>query len=88
MPNQGHFTAGVERIAHLLNTTALQKGATAGFLNIFTGMLVWDSSTLKFHRSNGSGFDVVVDVDTAVATASLRTLGTGALQISAGNHSH
>lgn len=44
--------------------------------------------TEHLSRSNGISWVNIAPVDPAAAIAGLRTLGTGALQISVGNHGH
>ncbi len=90
MANQGHWQNGDIATPDKLNSGQLQKGTTASFDDAFTGMEVWDNSTGKVHRAKGDGlgWEAVIDVDAPVSTGSLRTLGTGAQQAAAGNHTH
>ena len=52
------------------------------------GRTYHESNTRKVDLDNGSSWATIIDVDAAVGTPSLRTLGTGALQAAAGNHGH
>lgn len=83
----GHFKR-IPPIVRWLNSTLLQKGTTATFRAKFTGLFVWDDADNKAYYSNGTTYETVLDVDAVAATPSLRTLGTGSQQASAGNHSH
>jgi len=47
-----------------------------------------DARTPTAHKSTHEGGTDAMTVDAAVGTGSLRTLGTGALQAAAGNHTH
>lgn len=88
MPNQGYFDKYVPPRSIFLNLLFLQKGDIGDFDDQFTGMWVFDTTTMLHHRANGLSFDVILDVDASAATPSLRTLGTGSSQAAAGNHSH
>lgn len=72
-----------------LNKAFIQVGAIADFDPVDNkGMRVYDPDTGKIHRSDGTVFDPVVDVDTVATVASLRTLGSGAQQAASGTHIH
>ena len=53
-----------------------------------TGRIFIASDTYKVYRDSSSTWVVIIDADPAIGVAGLRTLGTGALQIAAGNHGH
>jgi len=102
MPNEGPFSGSptpTRITAEQLNAAYLQKGLKASrpvSNNDNKGGLYWATDTNEILRSNGTGtggdlsdgWDIAVKVDAVAATASLRTLGTGATQASAGNHTH
>lgn len=88
MSISGHWQEGYPPLKIWLNTGLLQKGATADFRSKFQGMWIWSNADGKHYYTNGSGFEVMFDVDATAATPSLRTLGTGGQQASAGDHSH
>tara|TARA_R110000824_G_scaffold17485_3_gene70852 strand:+ start:1827 stop:2099 length:273 start_codon:yes stop_codon:yes gene_type:complete len=64
------------------NTTANRPAAG------FVGLLFWSTDDKILSRDNGSSWDNLITVDASAGTPSLRTLGTGALQIANGNHTH
>lgn len=95
MANQGLFTSAsfdgltAAQKADLLNAMLLQRAATgskpaAGQ----TGREFWDTTLSQSERDNGATWDVLFGSDPAAATPGLRTLGTGAQQAAAGNHTH
>ncbi len=88
MGNEGLWSAGLEGTVERLNAMFLQKGGEADFDVTQTGLTFFETATGKVKRSNGATWDVMVEVDPAAASAGLRTLGTGASQASAGDHTH
>ena len=86
--NQGYFTV-VETGADLLNGSLAQRDTAGNRLaSAQEGKMFWDTTNERLERDNGAGWDIVVDNDPAVGVAGPRTLGGGAQQIAAGNHTH
>mgnify|MGYP001589055854 FL=1 len=52
------------------------------------GRTYHESDTAKIDLDTGAAWTTIIDVDAAVGTPSLRTLGAGALQAAVGNHGH
>ena len=88
MANSGFWTAGLEGTVDNLNATLFQKGAEADFDVTKTGLTFLETASGKIKRSNGTSWDVVVDVDPTAGAGGLRTLGVGAQQAAAGDHTH
>jgi hypothetical protein len=84
----GFWSAGLEGTVDRMNETLLQSGVESDFAVAKTGLTFYDTGTKTIKRSNGTAWVEVVDGDGAVGTPSLRTLGTGAAQAAAGNHTH
>lgn len=89
MPNQGFWADGLPGTADRLNAGTLQYGATASRPAAGqTGRRWWDTTLKRLERDNGATWDIIFETDPAAATPGLRTLGTGAAQAAAGDHSH
>jgi len=75
-----------------LNACLLQtgSGAPAGVVGAAgqQGRYYYDTTNYRMYWDNGSSWNLLLNSDPAVATAGLRTLGTGAQQAAAGNHTH
>lgn len=99
MPVVGFFTdhstpvQGAANGVGNLNAILLQTGTTADRpATVYLGMAYWNTTTNALQRNldtfPGGVYDTLISTDDVVGTGSLRTLGTGARQAAAGNHSH
>jgi len=91
MANQGFWADadGLEGTADRLNAGMLQYDIAANRPAAGqTGRLFWDTTNNRLERDNGATWDIIFSSDPAAATAGLRTIGTSAVQASAGNHVH
>lgn len=89
MPNQGHW--GIFRATvNLFNSLLVQVSTTAARDSVLgdTGRMHISTDDQKVSRDSGSAWVTIIDADPATGVAGLRTLGTGAQQASAGNHTH
>ena len=85
----GHFVQGNLATADKLNSCLLQTGTFAARPAAGQkGRRYWATDTGQLFRDNGTTWDTIIDKDLAAGSASLRTLGTGATQAAAGNHTH
>jgi len=88
---EGHWVAGDEATADKLNASLWQRGLAANRPAAGQKGRIYVSTDVggeKVERDTGTGWESILTVDNAVDVPSLRTLGTGALQAAAGNHTH
>lgn len=90
MANQGLWVANLEGTVNRLNALLCQYDIDANKDSVLgdIGRLFIASDTYEVYRDSGTAWVTVMDLDPAVSVAGLRTLGTGATEAAAGNHTH
>lgn len=92
-----HAPAGTDALPWTTIHGYAATGSRPAVATTNAGYLFFDTTLGRLERSNGTSYDVLLLTDAAIATAnkdgavgtaSLRTLGTGAQQAAAGNHTH
>lgn len=78
------------QLAATYNGLLLQRGTTAARPAASTGEGIgyWNTDDVELQQSDGAAWQTRIDSDAAAGTPSLRSLGSGAQQAAAGNHTH
>ena len=89
MANQGYWTAATQLTEANANAMLAQTGTDASKGNAgLEGRLFFTTDDGKIYIDSGSAWVEVITRDGAATVPSVRTLGTGSTQASAGNHTH
>lgn len=89
MVYQGDWSSGDEGTPDNMNSLTIQRDVIGSRpATAKAGVLFYATDENKLYRDNGAGWDEIDLSDLAVGVGSKRTLGAGATQAAAGNHSH